>query len=161
VSDILNIYAKARSFMAEHGNPNQWTKGAPDGKSLQKDILNQASFVVEEGGKVVGTFALYHDDPNYGEIQGSWLNDEPYVVIHRIASIRKGVGTFVLQAVCSQYKNVRIDTIKTISRCKTLLKKMGFVHCGVILLLDKDNSPREAYMKVNISLDCECGGASL
>ena len=86
-SSILNIYAKARSFMAEHGNPNQWTKGAPDGKSLQKDLLNQASFVVEEEGKMVGTFTLYHDDPNYCEIQGSWLNDEPYVVIHRITSM--------------------------------------------------------------------------
>jgi RimJ/RimL family protein N-acetyltransferase len=149
VPEILKIYAKARSFMVEHGNPNQWTKGAPDEKSLRKDISNRASFVVEEKGKVVGTFALYHDDHNYCEIQGSWLNDEPYVVIHRIASIRKGVGTFVLQIVCGQYKNVRIDTHKDNIPMQNLLKKIGFVHCGTILLLDKDNSPREAYMKVN------------
>lgn len=81
IPQILNIYAKARSFMAEHGNPTQWTKGAPDEESLQKDIQNQASFVVVEEHQIVGTFALYRQDGNYHEIKGSWLNGEPYVVI--------------------------------------------------------------------------------
>jgi hypothetical protein len=38
VSAILTLYQKARSFMAMHGNPDQWNKGAPDLGSLQKDL---------------------------------------------------------------------------------------------------------------------------
>jgi len=149
IPQILNIYAKARSFMVEHGNPTQWAKGAPDENSLRKDIQNKASFIVQNGARILGTFALYHKDGNYQEIDGSWLNGEPYVVIHRIASIQKGVGTFILHDVCSRYKNVRVDTHKDNIPMQNLLKKLGFSHCGTIILLDKDHSPREAYMKVN------------
>jgi RimJ/RimL family protein N-acetyltransferase len=48
-----------------------------------------------------------------------------------------------------RYPNVRIDTHKDNVPMRNLLKKMGFTHCGVIRLLDKDESPREAYMKVS------------
>jgi RimJ/RimL family protein N-acetyltransferase len=149
ISSVLAIYQAARLFMARNGNPTQWTIGAPDLTSLQADIQKEASFVVVEGEKILGTFALYHRDPNYQEINGFWLNDEPYVVVHRIASIQKGVGTRILRSVCNHYKNVRIDTHKNNIPMRNLLQKLGFIHCGTILLLDKDNSPREAYMKVN------------
>jgi RimJ/RimL family protein N-acetyltransferase len=148
-TDVILLYDKAREFMKNHGNPSQWTTGAPNLNSLEKDMANHSSFVVLDGGKVVGTFALYHLDGNYASIAGKWLNEEPYAVIHRIASDEKGVGTFVLQEVCARNKNVRIDTHKDNFPMQHLLQKMGFVHCGTILLLDKDNSPREAYMKVH------------
>jgi len=149
-SQILDIYAKARSFMAEQGNPTQWAKGAPNEESLKKDLTNKASYVVEDGGQIVGTFALYHNDLNYEHIDGKWINEEPYVVLHRMASIEKGVGSFILKKICSQYPNVRIDTHQDNIPMKNLLKKMGFVYCGIIPLLDKDNSLREAYMKISI-----------
>jgi L-amino acid N-acyltransferase YncA len=147
--EVLSIYAEARRFMMAHGNPTQWTVGAPDEKSLARDLANKASFVVVDSGVIVGTFALYHDDKNYRLIQGQWLNDEPYAVIHRMASIKKGVGTFILSEICSENKSVRVDTHKDNIPMRNLLKKMGFSHCGTIRLLDKDNSSREAYMKVN------------
>jgi RimJ/RimL family protein N-acetyltransferase len=146
---ILRLYGKAREFMKANGNPNQWGIGAPNECSLTKDIANQASFIVIDKGKIIGTFALYHYDGNYLKINGNWLNDEPYVVIHRLASGEKGVGSFILSSICSRFRNVRIDTHKDNIPMQNLLKKMGFVRCGTILLLDKDNSPREAYMKVN------------
>lgn len=146
---VLSLYSAARIFMRNHGNPTQWAVGAPNSESFTKDLKNEASYVVVESGEIIGTFALYHRDENYLNIHGNWINNEPYAAIHRIASVRKGVGTFILQAICGQYKNVRIDTHKDNIPMQNLLKKMGFVHCGTILLLNKDNSPREAYMKVN------------
>jgi hypothetical protein len=147
---ILDIYAKARSVMAEQGNPTQWAKGAPNEESLKKDLAHKASYVVEDDGRIVGTFALYHNDLNYVHIDGKWLNEEPYVVLHRMASMKKGVGSFILKTICGQYPNVRIDTHQDNISMKNLLKKMGFVYCGIIPLLDKDNSLREAYMKISI-----------
>lgn len=145
---ILAIYHSARAFMASHGNPYQWTKGAPDEMSLKKDLSLKRSYVVMDQGVVVGTFALLCHDPNYDQIEGKWLNDDPYVALHRLASIKPGVGTFILKTMSDRYPNVRIDTHRDNVPMRNLLKKMGFTHCGVIRLLDKDNSPREAYMKV-------------
>jgi RimJ/RimL family protein N-acetyltransferase len=149
VSAILTLYQKARSFMAMHGNPDQWNKGAPDLGSLQKDLSLARSFVVIEKEEVIGTYVLVKHDPNYDQIQGRWLNGGDYVAVHRLASGKPGVGTFILETINRRYRNVRIDTHKDNYPMQNLLIKLGFVHCGTILLLDKGNSPREAYMKVN------------
>jgi RimJ/RimL family protein N-acetyltransferase len=146
---ILAIYCSARAFMAAHGNPHQWTKGAPDEVSLKKDLSLKRSYVVVDQGVVVGTFALLSHDPNYDQIEGKWLNDDPYVALHRLASIKPGAGTFILKTISDHYPNVRIDTHHDNIPMRNLLTKMGFVHCGVIRLLDKDDSPREAYLKVS------------
>jgi ribosomal protein S18 acetylase RimI-like enzyme len=149
VPSILALYQKARLFMAEHGNPDQWTSGAPDRASLKKDLDLRRSYVVVDQGEVVGTFALLSHDPNYDRIDGRWLAECPYIAVHRLASIKAGVGTFILTSLCQRYAAVRIDTHKANIPMQNLLKKLGFAHCGTILLLDKGNSPREAYMKVN------------
>ena len=35
---MLRLYADARVFMAEHGNPTQWANGYPEPEMLQEDI---------------------------------------------------------------------------------------------------------------------------
>ena len=54
---IMEIYARARRFMAEHGNPNQWgpTNWPPEALILQ-DIERGNSYVCIDEGSVVGTF---------------------------------------------------------------------------------------------------------
>ncbi|MBR6219961.1 MAG: GNAT family N-acetyltransferase, partial [Clostridia bacterium] len=55
---MMAIYAHARQFMAEHGNPNQWgpTHWPPEAL-IQSDIRAGDSYVcVDDGGEVVGTF---------------------------------------------------------------------------------------------------------
>jgi RimJ/RimL family protein N-acetyltransferase len=146
VPSLLALYESAKAFMHSHGNPTQWRDSGPSEKSLAEDRRAGASYVVKENGRVVGTFALYHADPNYPLITGHWLNEEPYVVLHRVASAQKGVGTFILQSICALYPNVRIDTHKDNAPMKGLLKKMGFVYCGIVPLLKDEGSVREAYM---------------
>lgn len=143
---VLALYEQARLFMHSHGNPTQWRDSGPSRESLEKDRSAHASFVVKDAGLVVGTFALYPFDGNYSLIQGAWLNEEPYVVIHRLASGKPGVGSFILRSVCAQYQNVRIDTHKDNIPMKNLLKKMGFRYCGIIPLMNADGSLRDAYM---------------
>jgi RimJ/RimL family protein N-acetyltransferase len=148
-AEILNIYGKARLFMAKTGNPHQWATGAPDAASFAKDLALHRLYAVVDDSQLVGTFVLVDHDANYDKIDGRWLNDDPYIAVHRLASIKPGVGTFILTTLCQRYPAVRIDTHQDNVPMQNLLKKLGFVHCGVILLLDKDNSPREAYMKVS------------
>ena len=42
---MLRLYADARVFMAEHGNPTQWANGYPEPEMLQEDI--QASHIYQ------------------------------------------------------------------------------------------------------------------
>ena len=40
---LKEIFAIARRFMAEAGNPNQWTEGYPSEELLQEDIDRQTA----------------------------------------------------------------------------------------------------------------------
>jgi hypothetical protein len=157
IDTVMSIYARARVFMKANGNPNQWSSSGPSLAKLRQDMTNGVSYVVLTETRVVGTFALMSFDPNYASIaQGDWPNQEPYVVIHRMASIQKGVGTYILENVCRHYRNVRIDTHKDNIPMLSLLKKTGFRYCGVIPLLDGDQTSRVAFIRINPQIS-DCG----
>ena len=150
LKDILKIYEHARKFMKETNNPTQWGDHKPAVSQVEKDIIDGKSYVcVNDENKVVGVFYFnIEPDPTYSYIEGKWLNDEIYGVVHRIAvgQNSKGVGSFCLKWAYEQCKNLRIDTHENNIPMKSLLKKLGFSYCGIIYLLDGD--PREAYQKI-------------
>lgn len=151
---MMEIYAFAREYMAQHGNPNQWgpTQWPPE-TLLRQDIADGNSYVCEnDAGKVIGTFFFAHGtdiEPTYREItDGDWLDQSPYGVVHRIASdgSEKGIGTFCLNWAFDRCGHLRIDTHRDNVVMQNLLKKAGFVHCGTIYV-EEDNYPRLAYEK--------------
>ena len=152
---MLAIYAYARSFMAEHGNPNQWgpTNWPPEAL-LREDIANGSSYVCVEGGNVVGTFFFRQGvdiEPTYRVItDGAWLDDSAYGVVHRIATDGrvKGVGAFCIDWAYSQCGHLRVDTHGDNTVMQNLLKKCGFARCGTIYV-EQDNYPRLAFEKVS------------
>jgi len=85
---LHEIFAIARSFMAETGNPSQWADNYPGETLLREDIESGDSYVVMNDERIIATFVLRGgDDPTYKVIyNGAWLNDSPYATIHRIAS---------------------------------------------------------------------------
>ncbi len=145
--EIQEIYAIARGFMAENGNPTQWENGYPSHHITQTDIERGQLFVYEEEGRIQGVFAMIHgDDPDYAVIDGSWCNDEPYVAIHRLASRRevRGVVSHCLRWALTQSDNIRIDTHKDNVPMQRALERLGFTQCGTIHILH-DGTPRIAY----------------
>ena len=86
---ILNLRDQAREIMRSYGNTFQWPDGYPRDDMFLRDIEVGGSHVMlDERGEVVGTFALLPSpEVTYNVIyDGQWLDDEPYHVIHRIAS---------------------------------------------------------------------------
>ena len=154
---VLEIYAQARDFMRETGNPTQWGDTWPPQELIQADIQQQKSYVcvkdIEEkaGGtteKILGVFFLeVAEDPTYAEIyQGSWLEvNRPYGVVHRIASLGQGAGGFCLEWALAECGNIRIDTHEANLPMRSLLKKLGYTYCGMIYT--HDGTPRLAYQK--------------
>jgi GNAT superfamily N-acetyltransferase len=148
---VLRIYADARSFMKENGNPNQWGQTNPPASRTIDDISAGKLHVVCEDEKILGVFFFeFGNDPTYAAIyNGDWLNDKPYGVIHRIAissdARGKGIAGFCFDFAYSQCNNLKIDTHKDNLPMQKSLAKNGFIKCGIIHLANGDE--RIAFQK--------------
>lgn len=151
IDKILTIIDEARTIMRENGNTTQWTNGYPSSETILEDITNEQAFVCIADDEVVGYFCLMlgdNPDSNYNIIEGNWLNDNPYGVIHRLASSRavKGIAQKAFNFAFTKTNNVRVDTLHENIPMQNFLKKNGFTYCGVIYV--SDGTPRDAFQKV-------------
>lgn len=149
---IEAVYAHARKFMAETGNPNQWGKNHPPRTQIENAIRARKLYVLEEDGAIHGSFYFaIEEDPNYQKIDdGAWLSDAPYGVIHMVASDGQVHG-FVQKIVsfCEQQTtHLRIGTHADNKVMQHVILKNGFTRCGIIYLLTENNDPRIAYEKL-------------
>ena len=148
--EIKSIVAKARELMKSSGNINQWVDGYPSIDVLLSDIRSGNAYLLLRENKAVAYFAMIDGpDPTYNLItKGSWLNDNSYGVLHRIASNGEAKGVFkeILLYASEHYSNIRIDTHHDNKIMQRLLEQNEFVYCGVIFLAD--GSPRLAYQRI-------------
>ena len=153
---MMELYAQARVFMRENGNPNQWDDSYPSRELLEKDIAFGNSYIVEDDEKnLAATFAFIKgEDPTYYGIEnGAWLNHEPYGTIHRLAGNTSyhGIASGCISWCKSQIGNLRADTHEDNKIMQHLLEKNGFVRCGIIHLAN--GAPRIAYQFAGDSAD--------
>lgn len=147
---IMSIYARARDYMCANGNPTQWEDGWPSRQAVEKDLLLDRLYVFCAAGSDTphGVFALKLDaEEAYRHIDGAWLNERPYGVIHRLASDGTVHGIF---AACVDFcktlcPELRADTHANNRTMQHLLVKCGFVRCGVVDLGIGGDSLRIAY----------------
>ena len=148
--EIKSIVAKARELMKSSGNINQWVDGYPSIDVLLSDIRSGNAYLLLRENKAVAYFAMIDGpDPTYNLItKGSWLNDDSYGVLHRVASSGEAKGVFkeILFHASEYYSNIRIDTHHDNKIMQRLLEKNGFVYCGIIFLAD--GSLRLAYQRI-------------
>lgn len=145
--EIMKIYDYAKQFMVRTGNPNQWNGSYPEKNIILQDIEKRVSYVCEENGVVVGTFAfIIGEDPTYQFIEnGEWSKRMTYGTIHRLAGNGKAKG---VARVCFDYCKtkqayLRGDTHEDNKVMQENFMKNGFRRCGIIYLLNGD--PRIAY----------------
>ena len=139
LDDILLIYAYARSFMAQTGNPTQWEGGYPSPKLLSEDIAGGHLYVLSEAGILQGVFAFFPEgDPAYDALPDVWQSKHPYAAIHRVASAgkKKGVLSACVDFCLSQKEHLKIDTHKDNLVMQNALSRLGFRACGVANIPD-------------------------
>lgn len=145
--EILEIYAFARQFMRDTGNPNQWKRSHPSEQMLRDDIIRGNLYVCLNGGRIVGVFAfIIGPDPTYDNIDdGSWHSNAPYGTVHRLASGGqvRGVGRACFDYCKALVNNLRVDTHHDNRVMQQVIEKNGFSRCGIIY--QPDGSPRIAY----------------
>ncbi len=174
VNKILKIIEKAKIELKKMGL-NQWQNGYPNRKVIENDVKKGISYVLEDtgendsqksfekkiiSGKIIGTVVLSPEkESSYSKIEGKWITDDDYVVIHRLAvdtDIKnKGIATKILEfseKICLEQKilSIKTDTHENNEPMKKLLAKNGFRYCGVIYLNDgiEAGEKRIAYEKI-------------
>ena len=160
MADIMTVMDAAKGIMWQSGNLHQWGEGYPSETVITADMEKDGGFVVVDDDKVlagqatkgraVGYFAfLKSPEPTYVKIyEGKWLDDEePYHVVHRIASYPDAHGIFssIMNYCFSHETNIRIDTHRDNRIMQHNIVKHGFAYCGIIYLLSGDE--RLAYQK--------------
>ena len=143
---IGEIYACARAFMAQTGNPTQWGTSHPPLPQLKQDIENGKLFALRSGDRIHGVFYFaVEPDPTYAEIfEGNWHCDKPYGVIHRIASDGShGILKAAVEFGLTKTDYLRIDTHEDNRVMRNAVQKQGFRYCGIIYIAD--GTPRLAY----------------
>ena len=152
VERVLEIFHRASESMHEMGIA-QWLNGYPAKEDVLKDIASGESYVITEDRVIQGTaYICTQPEPDYAEIEGKWANEDPYVVIHRIAvdtSVKgKGYANELLNkakevALAHGYENIRIDTHEDNRVMQHVIEKCGFKRCGIIYI--ETGAPRIAY----------------
>ena len=164
------VFEAAKGIMRADGNHDQWSApGFPDDSLLLRDIARGGGFVIENrwpvgaghderktvmpgltghlaAPRIVAYFALLPSpEPTYDVIDGAWLTDEPYGVIHRMASYPEihGIFSTVINYAASRFAHLRIDTHRDNRIMQHLIEKHGFTYCGIIWL--EDGTERLAY----------------
>ena len=155
ISCIMELVADAQNWLRKQ-NVDQWQDGYPTRELILSDILGRENYIVELNGVVIATAVIsFACEPTYSEIKGKgWKNDNSYAVVHRIAVSdkcrRKGIAKEILyftEELCAErgVTDIRIDTHYDNTAMRTLLRKMGYAHCGCITLAS--GASREAYQK--------------
>lgn len=151
LNNIMQIIDNARNIMRANGNLTQWINGYPSTEVILKDIDQNMGYICLNDTEIVGYFSFLKGDnpePTYTLIEnGKWINNEPYGVIHRLASTGsvKGVAKACFDYCFTQINNIRVDTNNNNLPMQNFFKKYGFTYCGVIYVTD--GSARDAFQK--------------
>ena len=140
------VYGAARRFMAEHGNPTQWSDRYPLPEDLEADLQRGELYVFDQDGVIHGAFVLrLGDEPNYRVIEGAWRSGAPYGTIHRVAGdgTVHGLFTACMDFCKRRMSHLRIDTHENNAVMRHLIARHGFLPCGTIYV--EDGTPRLAF----------------
>ncbi|MBS5582849.1 MAG: GNAT family N-acetyltransferase [Megasphaera sp.] len=151
---IMELIDEAKAFLQASG-VDQWQDGYPDDKDIDKDIARSIGYVLEEEGHIIGYSAIdMAGEPAYATLKGQWLNDDPYIVVHRMAVDNTQKGKGLAQAMFREVENlakeqdihtIRIDTDEDNTIMRHILEKQGYTYCGTIWFA---NSIKIAFQKI-------------
>lgn len=140
---LMSLFEQGKRIMHASGNRRQWTGGYPSSALVLRDIEAGHSYLcLDSRGEAAGTFAFIPGpDPTYARIyEGHWPDEQPYVVIHRLAGREggHGVAAACLEWCKRQASCLRADTHRDNLILQHILRKHGFRYCGIIYLANGD-----------------------
>lgn len=133
----------------------QWQDGYPNTDTLNSDLDKGFAYVLEADGELLLYAAvIFEPEPAYEAIEGRWLTDGPYMVLHRVAispqAKRKGIATAffrMAEDLCRArgVPSIKVDTNFDNAPMLRIMDKLGYTYCGEVYFRGK---ARRAYEKV-------------
>lgn len=153
-NDIWKIVDDARNRMLREGK-RQWDHNYPLPLHIHHDIANETAYVLkDDSGKTICFGAvIFGVEPAYETIEGKWLSEKEYVVVHRLAVSQEAQGQGIASLFLKQVEvlarkkgieSFKIDTNFDNFAMMAVLDKLGFTYCGDI---NYDKGKRRAYEK--------------
>jgi GNAT superfamily N-acetyltransferase len=157
ITDIPEIWAILQQAIIRRKNDgsDQWQDGYPNPEILINDIEKEYGYVLTKDETTIGYCAVVVNyEPEYYKIEGKWLTNSDFVVIHRLALsenyLGKNLSKMMIEFVediakSNDIHSIKVDTNHDNFAMLKIFKKLGFTFCGIVHFR---GSPRLAYEKV-------------
>lgn len=157
LSEIPQIWTILQQAIARRkaDGSQQWQNGYPNPDTVRNDMAKGVGFVLADGQKVIGYSAvLINDEPAYANIDGQWLSNGDFVVVHRVAISEDYLGQGLVQqmfleiekyAVSQNIHSIKVDTNFDNLPMLRIVEKLGYTYCGEVIL---SGAPRKAFEKL-------------
>ncbi|WJS94692.1 GNAT family N-acetyltransferase [Flavobacterium johnsoniae] len=132
----------------------QWQDGYPNELTVKNDIEKGCGHVLTENESILCYAAIMFDrDPAYENIEGKWLTDGDYTVVHRVAVSKlakgKGIATKLFEKIeglstDNNIYSIKVDTNFDNVPMLKILEKLKYTFCGEVYLR---GSARKAFEK--------------
>ncbi|WP_415327204.1 GNAT family N-acetyltransferase [Chryseobacterium sp. MMS23-Vi53] len=153
---IWNILQQAIERRKQDGS-TQWQNGYPNLDTVESDITKGFGYVMTVDGEIaVYTALILNDEPAYSTIEGAWLSDGEFVVVHRVGVDEKFAGQGMVKKLFDHIEeftkshgiqSVKVDTNFDNVAMLKILESKGYTYCGEVVLA---GGMRKAYEKIII-----------
>jgi GNAT superfamily N-acetyltransferase len=136
---IVRQIDECRRQMAAHGS-GQWQGREPSLATIEEDILQQRYYLLFVDHQPCGGAALMNYEPGYDHLlEGQWLNQDSYMVIHRLFIAPSYQGRQLSKVLLDQLEqhvqqhhanNIRLDTHALNQPMRGLLVRQQYLHVG-------------------------------
>ncbi len=151
---IWTIVQQAIELRKQDGS-RQWQDGYPNPDTIRQDIESGYGHVLLLDNSIVGYVAVIFDgEPAYDSLEGKWLSEQDYAVVHRLAVAQdiktKGTATFIMQQVENiaagrKVYSIKVDTNYDNLAMLRIFEKLGYSYCGEVYFR---GSARKAFEKL-------------
>src|ERR1041385_3375920 len=151
---IWEILQQAIEQRKKEGS-DQWQNGYPNEQTVHDDITSGYAYVLVDNDVIIAYAAIIFDkEPAYENIEGQWLTNDDYVVVHRVATSNtvkgKGIATRLfemLESLCLENEvfSIKVDTNFDNIPMMKILDKLHYTYCGEIFF---NGAFRRAYEKM-------------
>ncbi|AZA57561.1 GNAT family N-acetyltransferase [Chryseobacterium shandongense] len=153
---IWDILQQAIERRRKDGS-TQWQNGYPNIDTVESDITKGFGYVLTVDGEIAVYAALIlNDEPAYSTIEGAWLSNGEFVVVHRVAVDEKFEGQGMTKKLFDHIEDftkshgiqsIKVDTnFDNIAMLK-ILESKGYTYCGEVYLA---GGIRKAFEKIII-----------
>ena len=157
VHDIPQIWTIIQQAIVRRKNDGsqQWQDGYPNEDLIRKDIVDGIGYVLTDDDAIVGYAAIiFNVEPAYEKLKGTWLTNEDFAVVHRVAISDDYLGKGLAQkiflftedlALDNNIFSIKVDTNFDNIPMLKILEKLGYTYCGEVFFR---GDARKAFEKI-------------